>query len=254
MTRSLAALMIVAMASVVRAQAPQLAPEDLAAMKADIERIKADLETMKSQLNQVQRAAGQRPGPVAAPSGPVATSVAGAPTLGRADAPVTIVEFSDYQCPFCARFFATSFLVLKKDYVDTGKVRYVFRDHPLDQIHPQARKAAEAAHCAGDQGRFWNMHEVLFRNQRALAATQLVEHAQAAGVDGTKLEECLASGRFAARVAKGIADGAAIGVRGTPSFVIGRTTAGDVVQGTAIRGAQPVEVFRRIIDQTLLEQ
>jgi len=247
MRRCLASLLIILMASAVRAQAP----EDIAALKGDIERIKADLEMLKSQLNQVLRTVSQRPGQAAAPSGPVGTSVAGAPMLGRADAPVTIVEFSDYQCPFCARFFATSFLVLKKDYVDTGKVRYVFRDHPLDQIHPQARKAAEAAHCAGEQGRFWEMHEVLFRNQTALAATHLPEHAQAAGADRTKLDECLASGRYAARVAQGLTDGAAIGVRGTPSFVIGKTTSGNVVQGTPIRGAQPLEVFRRIIDQAI---
>ena len=252
MSRSLAALVILMIASGVDAQAPQPAPEDVGAMKADIERIKADLEALKSQLNQLLRAGGQRPpGQAAAPAGPVATSVAGAPMLGRADAPVTIVEFSDYQCPFCSRFFATSFLVLKKDYVDTGKVRYVFRDHPLDQIHPQARKAAEAAHCAGEQGRFWEMHEVLFRNRKALTATHLPEHAQAAGADRTKLDECLASGRHAARVAQGLADGAAIGVRGTPSFVIGKTTSGNVVQGTPIRGAQPLEVFRRIIDQAI---
>jgi protein-disulfide isomerase len=174
--------------------------------------------------------------------------------LGRADAPVTLVEFSDYQCPFCQRFFATAFPVIKREYVDTGKVRYVFRDFPLEQLHPQARKAAEAAHCAGEQGKYWQMHEVLFRHHRALAAPQLAEHAQAAGVDTTKLDECLASGRYAAQVTRGLTDGAAIGVKGTPTFVVGKTTTGDLVQGTAIRGAQPLETFRRIIDQTLSEQ
>jgi protein-disulfide isomerase len=254
MTRCLAALMIVAMASAVWAQPSQPAPDDIAAIKADLERIKADLEALKNQMGQVLRLVGQRPGQSAAPSSPVRTSVAGAPTLGRADAPVTFVEFSDYQCPFCQRFFATALPAIKKEYVDTGKVRYVFRDFPIDKLHPEARKAAEAAHCAGEQGRFWAMHEVLFRNPRALAATQLAEHALAAGVDRIKLDECLASGRYAARVAQGVADGAAIGVQGTPTFVVGRTMAGDFVQGTPIRGAQPLETFRRIIEQTLNEQ
>jgi protein-disulfide isomerase len=247
MIRCLAALLILAFA------APAWAQDDLAAIKADLERIKADLEALKSQLGQVLRLVSQRPGQAAAPSGPVRTSVANAPVLGRADAPVTIVEFSDYQCPFCQRFHATAFPVLKKEYVDTGRVRYVFRDFPLDQLHPQARKAAEAAHCAGEQGKYWEMHEVLFRNYRALAPAQLAGHARAAGIDAARFSECLASGRFAVRVAQGVADGSAIGVQGTPTFVVGRTT-GDFVQGTPIRGAQPLETFRRIIDQALVEQ
>ena len=252
--------MLIVLAPVVWGQAPQHSPEDLAAIKADLEGIKSDLAALKSQLEQVLRLVGQRagpgggPGPGEAPSAPVRASLAVGPMLGRADAPVTLVEFSDYQCPFCQRFFTSVFPVLKKEYIDTGKVRYVFRDFPLDQLHPQARKAAEAAHCAGEEGKYWEMHEVLFRNQRALAATQLPEHARAAGVNGAKLDECLASGRYAVRVAQGVTDGSAIGVRGTPTFVVGKTTAGDFVHGVPLRGAQPLETFRRVIDQALNEQ
>jgi protein-disulfide isomerase len=251
----LPAFMILALASSAWAQAPHDTPRDLTALKADLQRIKADLEAVKSQLGQVLRLLSQRPvlGGVA-PSGPVRTSVAGAPMLGRADAPVTIVEFSDYQCPFCQRFFATTLPALKNEYVAKGKVRYVFRDFPLDQIHPQARKAAEAAHCAGEHAKYWEMHDLLFQNQRALAPPQFAEHARTVGVDGAQLEECLSSGRHAARVARGLADAAAAGVQGTPSFVVGKTKAGDIVEGTLIRGTQPMEMFRRIIDQTLVEQ
>lgn len=251
----LAALMMLALGSSAWAQAPRDMPHDLTAIKADLERIKADLEAVKNQLGQVLRLLSQRPvqGGIA-PSGPVRTSVADAPILGRANAPVTIVEFSDYQCPFCQRFSATTLPALKKDYVDTGKVRYVFRDFPLDHIHPHARKAAEAAHCAGEHGKYWEMHDVLFQNQKALAPPQLAEHARTVGVDGAKFDECLSSGRHAARVTRGLADGTAVGVQGTPTFVVGRTKAGDVVEGTPIRGAQPLDMFRRIIDQTLAEQ
>jgi len=251
----LPALLILALASSAWAQAPQETPRDLTAIKGDLERIKADLEAVKSQLGQVLRLLSQRPvqGGVA-PSGPVRTSVADAPMLGRADAPVTLVEFSDYQCPFCQRFFATTLPALKQEYVDTGKVRYIFRDFPLDQIHPLARKAAEAAHCAGEHAKYWEMHDVLFQNQRALAPLQLAEHARTVGVEGAKFDECLSSGRHAARVERGLADGAAVGVQGTPTFVVGKTKAGDVVEGTPIRGAQPLETFRRIIDQALAEQ
>ena len=247
--------MILALAPSAWAQAPQDTPSDLTAIKADLEQIKTDLAAVKSQLGQVLRLLSQRPvqGGVAT-SGPVRTSVADAPMLGRADAPVTLVEFSDYQCPFCQRFFATTLAALKKDYVDTGKVRYVFRDFPLDQIHPQARKTAEAAHCAGEHGKYWEMHDLLFQNQKALAQPQLAEHARTIGVDGAKFDECLSSGRHAARVERGLTDGSAIGVQGTPSFVVGKTKAGGVVEGLPIRGAQPLEAFRRIIDQMLAEQ
>ena len=248
-------LMILTLASFAWAQAPQDTPRDLSAIKADLAQIKADLAAVKSQLGQLMRLLSQRPADGRlATSGPVRTSLGDAPMLGRADAPVTLVEFSDYQCPFCQRFFATTLSALKKHYVNTGKVRYVFRDFPLDQMHPQARKAAEAAHCAGEQGKYWEMHEVLFQNQRALAPPQLAEYARTVGVDGSKFDECLSSGRHAARVERGLADGAAVGVQGTPTFVVGKTKPGDFVESTPIRGAQPLEMFRRIIDQTLAEQ
>src|SRR5213080_3671878 len=251
----LAFLMLLALASPLGAQVPHDSTRDLRTIQADLERVTADLAAVKGQLAQVLRLLSQRSaqGGVA-PSGPVRTSVADAPSLGRADAPVTLVEFSDYQCPFCGRFFATTLPVLKKDYIDTGKLRYVLRDYPLDQLHPNARKAAEAAHCAGEQGKYWEMHDVLFQNQRALAPSQLAEYARALGVAGAAFEQCVASGRYAPQIERGLTDGAAAGVQGTPGFVIGRTTAADTVEGTPIRGAQPVETFRRIIEQWLTQQ
>jgi protein-disulfide isomerase len=256
----LPALAILALAPAAGAQAPRdTAARDAAALRAELERIRADLAIVKTQLAQVLRLLSQRPAQqqqsgAAAPSTPVRASVAGAPFLGRADAPVTIVEFSDYECPFCQRFFATTLPALKKEYIDAGKVRYVFRDYPIDQLHPHARKAAEAAHCAGEQGKFWEMHDALFQNPKALAPPQLAEHARAIGLDGPAFDECLRSGRHAATVERGVADGAVAGVRGTPAFVIGRTKPGsDVVEGTPVRGAQPLETFRRLIDQALTQ-
>lgn len=229
------------------AQSPPGAGE-LGAIKADLERIKADLEDVKRQLTQVLRLMTQRP------AGPARASLGDVPALGRPDAPVTLVEFSDYQCPFCQRFFATTLPALKKDYIDTGKVRYVFRDFPLDQIHPQARKAAEAAHCAGEQGKYWEMHDVLFGNQQALEPPKLSEHARTLGLDGGRFDECLTSGKHAARVSQGLTDGLATGVQGTPGFVVAKTRPGDTVEGTLVVGAQPVDVFRRLIDQLLAEK
>src|SRR5688572_6252215 len=227
---------------------------DLATVSAELESIKSDLEIVKGQLAQVLRLLSQqRPAQAAraAPIGPVRANVADAPTLGRADAPITIVEFSDYQCPFCQRFFATTLPALKQEYIETGKVRYVFRDYPIDQLHPLARKAAEATHCAGEQGKYWEMHDALFQNAKALALPQLSEHARAIGVDGAAFEVCLSSGRYAARVERGVTDAVAAGVQGTPGFVIGLTRAGDVIEGTPVRGAQPLQTFRQIIDRLL---
>ena len=246
-------------ATLLWAQSPPGAPGDLGAVKADIERIKADLEDVKRQLTQItqvlrlmsQRAAQGAP---TAPAGPVRARLGDVPALGRLDAPVTLVEFSDYQCPYCQRFFLATLPALKKDYIDTGKVRYVFRDFPLDQVHPQARKAAEAAHCAGEQGKYWEMHNVLFGNQQTLQPPKLSEHARTLGLDGASFDQCLASGKHAAHVSQGLSDGQAAGVQGTPGFVVAKTTPGDTVEGTLVVGAQPVEVFRQLIDQLLAEK
>lgn len=252
--RHLILVLLFGLVPAVWAQASAKPGRDLAAVTAELERIKSDLAIVKGQLAQVLRLLNQqRPAQAAraAPSGPVRASVADAPALGRPDAPVTIVEFSDYECPFCQRFFATTLPTLKKEYIETGKVRYVFRDYPIDQLHPHARKAAEAAHCAGEQSKYWEMHDVLFQNSKALAVPQLAQHARTIGLDSAAFDACLSSGRHAARVERGVTDAAAAGVQGTPGFVIGLTKTGDVVEGTPIRGAQPVETFRRVLDQLL---
>jgi len=243
-------------AAPVSAQSPAGASAEPDAIRSDLERIKSDLEDVKRQLGQILRLMQPRPAqaPPAAPPSRVRASVADAPALGRPDAPVTIVEFSDYQCPFCQQFFLATLPALKRDYIDTGKVRYVFRDYPLDQIHPQARKAAEAAHCAGDQGKYWEMHDLLFRSQRALALPQLSEHARTLGLQDAAFDGCLASGKYAERVSKGLSDGLAAGIQGTPGFVVARTESGPSVEGASVRGAQPVEVFRRLIDQLLADK
>jgi protein-disulfide isomerase len=247
-------VVIVILGSAAGAQLTRNTPTAEPLTRAELERVEANLDTIKIQLRQALLLL-RRPQARSeiTTSGPVRASVADAPTLGRPNAPVTVVEFSDYACPFCQRFFATTFPVLKKDYIDSGKVRYVFRDFPLE-MHPEARKAAEAAYCAGEHGKYWDMHDVLFQNQRALAPAQLAEYARKIGLQGAEFDQCLSSGRQSARVERGLADGAAAGVHGTPGFVIGKTKPGGVVEGTFLRGAQPLESFRRIIDRTLAER
>jgi protein-disulfide isomerase len=143
------------------------------------------------------------------PSAPV--DIRKEPFKGPAGARVAIIEFSDYQCPFCGKYDKETFPQLVKDYVDTGKVKYVFRDMPLD-FHKNAFKAAEAAHCAGEQGRFWEMHDRLFANQTNLTPEDLVKHAAALQLTTGLFQQCLESGRFANDIKKDIAAAGDVGV------------------------------------------
>ena len=145
--------------------------------------------------------------------------MADAPTKGQENAPLTLVEFTDYQCPYCARHSKNVLPQLTKAFIDSGKLRYVLRDFPLAAIHPHAGKAHEAAHCAGDQGKYWEMHDQLFAHPKELQADKLAGHASAVGVaDATAFQTCLDSGKYEAQTKAGVTEGTKIGVRGTPSF------------------------------------
>lgn len=134
----------------------------------------------------------------------------------------------------------------------TGKLRYVVRDFPLESIHPHATKAAEASHCAGDQGKYWEMHDLLFANQRALGASDLPGHARTLGLDAKKFQDCLDGGAHAARVRRDLADGQKAGVRGTPTFFLGVIEGnGKVRVVQVLRGAQPATAFKTAIDAAL---
>jgi len=161
------------------------------------------------------------------------------PAIGNAKAPVTIVEFSDFQCPFCLRASPT-IKRLRETYGD--KVRVVWKDFPLTQIHPQAFKAAEAGHCAADQGKFWEFHDKLFGNQQALQPEFLKQYAKDAGMDAAAFETCLDSSKYAERVRDSVAAGSAVGVSSTPTVF---------VNGRMLEGAQPYEVFAAVIDEEL---
>ncbi len=167
----------------------------------------------------------------------VATSAAD-PVRGVASAPVTIIEFSDYQCPFCGRVNPTLEQV-RKAYGD--KVKIIFKDFPLPN-HPQAPKAAEAAHCAGEQGKYWELHDHMFANQRALNVPDLKQYAATLGLDAAKFNQCLDSGKHAGLVAAGTAQGERMGVNSTPTLY---------VNGRPLIGAQPFEAFKQIIDEEL---
>lgn len=169
----------------------------------------------------------------------VDVSIEGAPFRGAAEAPVTIVEFSEFQCPFCSRVQGTLKQLLERY---PGKVKLVYRDFPLDSLHPKARLAAEAARCAKDQEKFWEYHDKLFTHFPQAAPDDLKQYAAQLGLDGAKFDSCLSGGVHKAAVQRDFDEGTRLGVTGTPAFFI---------NGRVLTGAQPLEGFVRVIDEEL---
>jgi protein-disulfide isomerase len=166
----------------------------------------------------------------------------GAPFRGAANAPVTIVELSDFHCPYCKRVQPILNELLKKF---DGKVKHVFRDLPLDQLHPDARKAAEAARCAKEQGKFWEYHAKLMAGSTDASQQTLKRLAAEAGLDAAPFEQCLSTGKYSAAVQKDVEEATALGVNGTPAFFI---------NGRLLTGAQPLEAFSKVIEEELAER
>lgn len=231
----------------------QILPVDdrVNALQTEVRKLREDLETVKGNIAKIVQFL-QQSQPAQADGQGARLNIAGAPVLGRADAPVTIIEFSDFECPFCQNFFASTLPKLKSEYIDTGKVRYVLMDFPLDRVHRKARKAAEAAHCSAEQGKFWQMHDLLFTQKGKFEIADFGGYAGKLGLSVPAFDACLASGRHASRIDQSMAGAVAIGIRVTPSFIVSLTAPGDIVSGGAIiTGAQPYEEYRTAIEQAL---
>ena len=180
------------------------------------------------------------------------------PVLGDKNAPITIVEFSDYECPFCKRHFDETLPQLVKNYVDTGKVKIVYRDFPLSFHDPMATKEAVAANCAREQGgdkKYFEFHDEIFKrttsNGNGLNDEKIQTIAKDLGLNTGKFSTCLSNQAQADEVKKDIADGTAAGASGTPTFVIGKTTSNGEVDGDLVVGAQPFSAFQAVIDPML---
>jgi protein-disulfide isomerase len=177
--------------------------------------------------------------------------LAGVPTQGNPRSKVTVIEFSDFQCPFCGKFTRESFPVLSQNYIKTGKVRWAFRHLPLEGLHPFAVGAAKAAACAGEQDRFWEFHDLVFVSQNRLGVDDLLKHARTLGLDGDRFHSCIEDGGSKA-VARDLADAAALNASSTPVFFVGRTlTDGTVKLSRRIAGAAPASQFASLIDAEL---
>jgi len=176
------------------------------------------------------------------------------PIKGDLDADVTVIEFSDFQCPFCSKFYTQTLSQLEENYIDTGKINFVFRDLPLDSLHPNARPAHIAAECADEQKKFWDYHDILFEKQSqwqrlpsAELQTTLTQYASDLGLQTANFESCLESKEIADEVNSDAAAAASLGITGTPSFFIGNEKDGFV----KLVGAQPFTAFQGVIDNKL---
>ena len=168
---------------------------------------------------------------------------------GSHTARIAVVEFADFECPFCGRYAQTAYRDVRRQFIDSGKVQYVFRHLPLEHLHPSAKRAAYAAECAREQGKFWEMHERLFDNQGALTLGDLQGHAQALAMDVRAFTGCLSSPGPAARVDADLAEAKRLNLTGTPAFLIGELTdAGYVRVKKQIIGARPFSAFQEALE------
>ena len=222
--------------------------KDMQALSDSVRAIQQELQDIKALL--------QRGVPQPAPQNFV-LDLGSHPFRGNAAAKLTMVEFSDFQCPFCERHVRETDPQLVKEYVETGKLKVVFMDFPLEAIHKFAFKAAETARCAGEQGKFWEMHDRLFGSQKTLTEfSNWTAQAEAVGLNMAEFESCLSSGRQASEIRKDLAQGQAARVSGTPGFFLAVTDPASTKVKTVrfISGAQPYPAFKAQIDALLAAQ
>jgi protein-disulfide isomerase len=221
-----------------------LAALPLAAQDKTITRDQAD-EIIK-ELRQIRQLLEKQGRPAAAPAEEQPTrakisDLSNVSMLGSKDAPLTIVEFTDYQCPFCQRFHITAFPEIKKAFIDTGKVRFFSKDLPLD-FHPNAMRAAQAAHCAGEQGKFWELRDLMAANPDKLDMGHIIGFASDLKLDTQKIQDCINSEKFKERVQADTLEAMRLGASGTPAFIVGKST-GNGVDGELVVGALPFAMF-----------
>jgi protein-disulfide isomerase len=233
--------------------AAQVSREEFEALKAKVELLREAINGQAEVVKQLLERAGALGEKPEAPFQGISVNIDGAAFYGTKEAKVTIVEFADYECPFCARYSRETFPQIDRDYIQTGRVKYVFRDFPIEAVHPQAFKAHEAVHCAGAQGKRREMHEKMFASQRARSGADLNAYAQELRLDLAKFQTCLADDVYSAKIRGDLTDGHQSGVMATPTFFLGLTET-DSPRLKAVRkieGARPYSVFKAAIEDLL---
>jgi len=209
-----------------------------------------ELKAMRLAIERLASAGPVRPNaPGPAANEPVTLPSIGTHVMGAPGAPITIVEFTDLQCPYCSRFASTIFDELKRNYIDTGKVRFATRDLPLP-MHPHAIQAAKASRCAGEQHKFWELRLALVRNAATLSPMVITDQAKLLNLNMAAFDKCLASNAFDSLIREDIATAKSLGISGTPTFVIGKTVSG-AFTGFKLIGASPLAAFEARIKSLL---
>lgn len=229
------------------AKSDAITKEQADAIVSELKQIRQLLE--KQQVQLARAMAPQQPAAPAPPEKVQMNVGNGWYSIGRADAPVMLVEFADYQCPFCKKFHTDAYAELKKNYIDTGKVRFVSRDLPLE-FHPFALKAAEAARCAGDQNKYWELRDALYSNAAPPGEDVIKKAVESLSLDAKGFQACLDSDKYKADVQKDATEAASLQISGTPTFVLAKS-AKDKLDGVRIIGAQPFSAFQAAIDGLL---
>jgi protein-disulfide isomerase len=246
--RTIFTAVILAVAGTVACSSPS------AQSQQEVEALRKELETLKKDVTEIRdflkAATGGRFG--AARLEDQSVDLTGAAVKGQATAPVTLVEVSDYHCPFCRRHFVDTQPRIDADYVRSGKVRHVFIHMPIDQLHPDAFRSHEGAACASEQGKFWELHAKLFEKP-ARAVDEIVALGQAAGLDTAALRTCMESGKHSVAVRESVKKMQAIGIDSTPMFLVGKTPPpGKPMEiETIVQGAHPFEQFKTAFDALL---
>jgi protein-disulfide isomerase len=224
------------------------------ALESTQAQLQSNIKSIERQLTEIRtmlQAGGVPRGPVQLPVPKEPISLAGAAVKGDSTAKLVIVEYSDFQCPYCASFVRQTLPMLEKTYISTGKASLAFRNLPIAEIHPQAVKAAETAECARRQGKFWEMHDRLFLDQAGLEDVALVRRGQSLGLDPAASNRCF-SGDAAAKIRQEVAEAKELQIMSTPSFFIGlRQSDGRVQVLQRLNGNQPYSTFASALDGIL---
>lgn len=224
--------------------------DELSTLRTDIRALQAEQQQIITRLEELKHLLQPNGQPIRSES-PTALDIRGDNFRGDGGARVAIIEYADFECPYCGDYERKTFPQLLSDYIETGKVKYFYRDLPLP-MHAHALPAARAARCAGEQGKFWEMHDSLFARQDALSAPAVLDRARTLGLDKEKFSECLSSEKYTADIQKSASEAEKMGIDGTPTFFLGLVKQdGNIAIDKRIQGSAPFAVFKSEIDALL---
>jgi protein-disulfide isomerase len=223
------------------------------ASRADVEELKKEVESLKAAQAQLAKQVGGARPQQQARALPASIDLTGAPFKGSATSTVALVEFSDYECPYCIRHFTQVMPEIQRAYIDSNKIRYMFRDFPIDELHPQSIRAHVAAHCAVEQGKFWDLHNRLFSKAGSHTPDELAARAAESGLNPSAFAACVAADKYSTAIRQSTAFAISLGASGTPFFVVGKfdPKTSQLTSLKSIPGAYPFTQFQQLIDAAL---